>query len=71
MRGDADARLVCNVCKHTWCGKCHIVWHDGLSCEEYARTVGEQAADKDFVEYEKRNKARSALFDNFAADKAV
>lgn len=56
----ADARLVCNVCNHNWCKVCRMVWHDGRSCEDNARMLGEQAADHGFAEYEKNNKARSA-----------
>ena len=57
----ADARLVCNVCIHNWCKVCRMVWHDGMSCEQNARTLGEQAADHGFAEYEKNNKALSVF----------
>lgn len=58
----ADARLVCNACIHNWCKVCRMVWHDGVSCEQNVRALGEQAADHGFAEYEKNNKARSVFF---------
>jgi len=54
-------RLVCNVCRHEWCGKCRVAWHEGLTCEQHARSAGEQEADKGFAEYEKGHKVRSPV----------
>lgn len=46
------------MCRHDWCGKCRVPWHEGLTCDEHVRHCGEQAADQGFAQYKKENKAR-------------
>jgi hypothetical protein len=48
---DEVPRLVCNSCQHNWCKACKVAWHEGMSCDEYQRTKGEEEADKGMTEY--------------------
>ena len=53
---DDSPALVCNACKHVWCGKCNVAWHSNRSCDDYQRVCGEKEADKGMEEYKKSNR---------------
>ncbi|CAL5223005.1 g5454 [Coccomyxa viridis] len=53
---DDSPALVCNACKHVWCGKCNVAWHSNKSCDDYQRECGEKEADKGMEEYKRSNR---------------
>ncbi|CAL5223008.1 g5459 [Coccomyxa viridis] len=55
-RENESPALVCNACKHEWCGKCNIIWHNSKTCKEVQREAGEKKAEKDLEEYRKKHR---------------